>query len=277
MGNGPLDNFAPNKKAFTTKKKNSMKQQFLFALACTALIAGCKTDNPGPSAPPSGTKYLERAVTTEDGQSVTYHLAYDDKNRLIAYNSAEENYRSKITYDGKSNPVKFELESDGAKQVFEITYNNAGIPVSALSSLTNPETPNKTMETGITYEVANGKVNKMVFTDEAGNKAIYSLSYVGNNLTRVAYAADEGELVLTWKYGNKKSAYVGARFNYLVIPDLFSVFSNENEITESKLEIPGLGSVTSTYTYQFDAAGYPTSVTEKDQDGNESKTVFHYR
>ncbi len=254
-----------------------MKQQFLFALACTALIASCKTENAGPDTPPSGTKYLERAVTTEDGQSVTYHLTYDDKNRLIAYNSTEDNYRSKITYDSKGNPVKFELESEGAKQVFDITYNGAGIPISALSKLTQAETPNEPFQTDISYEATDGKVNRMHFKDEAGNEATYTLSYVGNNLTKVTYKGTDGELALTWKYGNKKSPYGAARFKYPVIPDLFSAFSSENEITESKLDIPGLGSVTSTYTYQFDTTGYPTSVTEKDQDGNESKTAFHYR
>ncbi|MBK1441178.1 hypothetical protein JHJ32_14360 [Parapedobacter sp. ISTM3] len=252
-----------------------MKQRFIVGLACMAL-AGCTKDSPRDDSPSSATKHLQRYVTTSDGESVTYILTYDTKNRLIAYNSQEDDYRSRITYDNNDNPIRFELESTGAKQVFEITYNSAGVPLRAISVLSDLDNPDEELETEITYEVTGGKISKMHFADETGNEAVYTLSYMGNNLTRVAYTASDGELVLTWNYGNKKSAYSAARFNYLVIPDLFSVFSSENEIIQSRLEIAGLGSFTTTYTYQFDATGYPTAATEKDQDGNESQIAFFY-
>lgn len=255
-----------------------MKQQFLLALACTVLTIGCKTDNADPDTPPSGAKYLERTVTTEDGQSVTYHLTYDDKNRLVTYSSSEEDYRSKVTYDGNSNPIKFELESDDTKQVFEITYNGSGVPMTGLAKLVHAETPEETFQTEIRYEAANGRVDKMYFTDETGNEATYTLSYAGNNLTKVVYAGTDGELVLTWKFGSKKSPFSAARFKYLVIPDLFSVFSNENEILESTVELTGVGSITTKHEYQYDAAGYPTSAIEKDDEGNvTTNTQFHYK
>lgn len=255
-----------------------MKQKFVLALACIALIIGCKTDNADPDTPTPGAKYLERAVTTEDGHSVTYHLTYDDKNRLVTYYSTEDDYRSKVTYDGNSNPIKFELESDDTKQVFDITYNSSGVPITGLAKLINAETPNEAFQTEIRYEAANGRVDKMYFTDETGNEATYTLSYAGNNLTKVVYAGADGELVLTWKYGNKKSPFSAARFKYLVIPDLFSVFSCENEIMESTLELTGVGSITTRQEYQYDAAGYPISATEKDAEGNvTTNTQFHYK
>lgn len=253
-----------------------MKQTFLISLICLVVASGCQKNS--EDAPPSATtKYLQRFVTTTDGESATYILQYDSKNRLTGYHSEEDDYHSKITYDNQDNPIAFELESGGAKQVFHITYSNTGVPISAISTLTDSENPGEALETEITYEIANGKVSKMHFTDESGNEASYALNYAGNNLTRVILTGDNGELVLTWKYGNKKSAFSAARFNYLVIPDLFSVFSSENEITESKLDIPGIGSLTTNHTYQFDAAGYPTSATEKDEDGNESRIIFHYK
>lgn len=253
-----------------------MKQTFLISLICLVAASGCQKNS--DDAPPSATtKYLQRYVTTTDGQSATYILQYDSKNRLTRYHSEEDDYHSKITYDNQGNPTTFELESGGSKQVFHITYSNTGVPISAVSTLTDLENPGEALETEITYEIANGKVSKMHFTDESGNEASYALSYVGNNLTRVTMTGDNGELELTWKYGNKKSAFSAARFEYLVIPDLFAVFSSENEMTESKLEITGLGSFTTTYTYQFDATGYPTGATEKDEEGNESKITYYYK
>lgn len=252
-----------------------MKQLFLLGLVCLVIASGCKKDGTGES-PSTTTKYLQRYVTTIDGESVTYTLHYDTKNRLVRYNSDEDDYKSTITYDNQDNPITFELESEGQRQVFEITYNNAGVPLSATSVLTDLENPRTEIATAITYELANGKISQMHFTDELGNEAIYALSYVGDNLTRVAYTGEDGGIVLTWKYGNKKSAFSAVRFKYLVIPDLFTVFSSDNEITESKLEIPGLGSFTTSYTYQFDASGYPTTATEKDEDGGESRIAFHY-
>ena len=253
-----------------------MKQQLLLSFACIALVTSCKKENGGD--PPSGTvKYLERVVTIEDGQAVTYRLTYDNQNRLIGYNSIEEDYQSKVTYDGNSNPVKFELESDGAKQLFDITYNSSGAPIRATSKFIDPGMPDEEFVTEITYEVANGKVSKMHTVDEAGNEATYTLSYVGNNLAKVVYTSEDGELVLTWKYGNKKSPYSAARFNYLVIPDLFSVFSSESEITEASLEWAGVGSFTTKQEYQYDAAGYPSSSTEKEDGLAVRTTVFHYR
>lgn len=253
-----------------------MKQTFLISLICLVVASGCKKNNAGES-PSNITKYLQRYVTTTDGESTTYSLLYDSKNRLVGYHSEEDDYHSKITYDTQGNPVTFELESNGAKQVFDITYNNAGVPISAISTLIDPENPNEELETEIAYEVAKGKISKIHFTDESGNEAVYTLSYAGNNLTRVTLTGDNGELELTWKYGNKKSAFSAACFDYLVIPDLFGVFSSENEITESRLEITGLGSFISSYTYQYETTGYPSSATEKDEDGNESKTVYHYK
>ena len=64
----------------------------------------------------------------------------------------------------------------------------------------------------------------------------------------------------------------------LFTPDLLSVFSSENEILEATLELTGVGSVTTKQEYEYDAAGYPISATEKDEEGNiTSKTLFHYR
>ncbi len=253
-----------------------MKQQLLISFTCIVLVTSCKKENGGH--PPSGmVKYLERIVTIEDGQAVTYRLTYDNENRLIGYNSIEDSYQSKVTYDDNSNPVKFELEAEGAKQVFDIIYNSLGAPIRATSKFINPEMPHEEFVTEITYEVANGKVNKMHTVDEVGNEATYTLSYAGNNLAKVVYTSEDGELVLTWKYGNKKSPYSASRFNYLVIPDLFSVFSSENEITEASLEWVGVGSFTTKQEYQYDAAGYPSSSTEK-EDGRAVRTiVFHYK
>ncbi|GGG80911.1 hypothetical protein GCM10007415_11800 [Parapedobacter pyrenivorans] len=253
-----------------------MKQTFLFSLICLVVASGCKKDRERESLS-NTTKYLQRYMTTTDGVSSTYTLLYDDKNRLVAYNSEEDNYHSKVTYDGNDNPIKFELESEGAKQVFEITYSNTGIPLSATSVLTYPANPELEFETAVAYETANGKVSTMRFSNESGEESIYTLSYTGKNLTRVALTSDNSELQLTWKYGNKKSPFSAARFDYLVIPDLFGVFSSENEIIESKLDITGLGSFISTYAYQYAATGYPSSAVEKDEDGKESRTTYLYK
>ncbi|MFC3196023.1 hypothetical protein ACFOET_00220 [Parapedobacter deserti] len=254
-----------------------MKNQFVLGLMFAALIAGCKKDKTDNSAA-GATRYLQRFVVTEDGQSVTYSLTYDDKNRLVTYHSQEDSYHCKVTYGDNDNPSTFEIESEGTKQNFEITYNSAGEPVRATSKLINPETPEEVLETEITYEVSNGKVTKLNFADEAGYEAVYELTYGGNNLTKVTYLTGDGELVLTWKYGTKKSPFSAARFKYLVIPDLFSVFSSENEIIESTIVLAGLGTVTQNEEYQYDAGGYPTSSTIKDEDGSVIQTaVYHYK
>lgn len=220
-----------------------------------ALTASCKKDNTDSSA--GSTRYLQRFITTEGGSSITYTLTYDNKNRLVAYNSDDDEYQSKVTYDGHGNAIKFELESEGTKQIFEISYNSSGVPISAISSLFNPETPEDPFETEIAYEVTNGKINQMLFTDETGHESVYELRYTENNLTAVTYTSGGEEFTITWKHGTKKSPFSAAQFKYLVIPDLFSVFSNENEITETIMEIPGLGTaVTQKEEYQYDAEGY---------------------
>ncbi len=241
------------------------------------MTMGCKKDNNEGDAPSGSSKYLKSFVTTTDGESATYVLTYDSKKRLVGYGSEQDDYRSKITYDNRDNPTKFELESENQTQVFVITYNDAGVPVSAISTLTDLDNPGETIETDITYEVANGKINKMRFTDETGHETSYTLGYAGNNLTKVALETEEGKLELTWKYGTKKSPFGAARFKYLVIPDLFSVFSSENEIIESKLDFLGIGSATSTFSYVYDAAGYPTSGTETDEDGHKTTTTYQYQ
>lgn len=254
-----------------------MKKIFAIGLIGATLTMGCKKENNEGDPPSGSSKYLKSFVTTTDGESVTYVLTYDNRKRLVGYSSEQDDYRSKITYNNQDNPTRFELESENQTQVFEITYNAAGIPVSATSTLTDAEQPEEPIETEIVYEVANGKISKMHFTDETGHETTYTLSYTGTNLTKVALATAEGNLELTWKYGTKKSPFSAVRFKYLVIPDLFSVFSGENELIESKLELLGIGSATSTFSYVYDAAGYPTSATETDEDGNVSTMTYQYQ
>lgn len=253
-----------------------MKQILYSGLICAAMAAGCKKDGEDNPASPA-TKYLQSHVTTTDGQSVTYTLAYDNKNRLTEYNSEEDDYYVKITYNNQDNPIKIESESEGSTQVFEITYNGSGIPVSATSVSSSPDHSGETFESAFTYEVANGKVTKLNYEDEDGNEAVYSLTYSGDNLAKVIYTSEAGESAITWKHGSKKSPFAAAWFNYLVIPDIFAVFSSRNEVTEITIDMGEIGSLTTQYAYQYDAEGYPTEGTETDEDGNVSKTVFRYR
>jgi len=252
-----------------------MKKQIFLALVCAGTAGSCKKKN-DDVAPQQGARQLTSTVATISGRSVTYQLVYDGKNRLSEYKSAEDEYRNKVTYDSKDNPVKFEIESDQTTQVFEVTYGENGVPASTTHRLFDPEKPGEVSETLITYEISGGKIGKMKISDGSGVVYAYVLTYSGNNLTRVTN--DAGELILGWKHGSKKSPYSSARFRYPVIPDLLPLFSSENEIVETTVVLPEYGTTVLKEEYQYDADGYPTSSMMKDEAGNLVQRIdFHYR
>lgn len=251
-----------------------MKKQILLGLICIGVAGSCKKKD-NDIAPQTGARQLTSTVATISGRAVTYQLVYDSKNRLTEYNSLEDEYSSKVTYDAKDNPVRFEIDSDQTRQVFEVTYGENGVPARTTHRLFDPETPGEIFETQITYEISGGKIGKMNISD---GTTVYSyvLTYTGNNLTRVTN--DAGELILGWKHGSKKSPYSSARFKYPVIPDLLPLFSSENEIVEMTIILPEYGPVSFKEEYQYDAAGYPTSSVMKDEAGSIVQRVdFHYR
>ncbi len=252
-----------------------MKKQILLGLVCIGIAGGCKKKNDDVTPQP-GDKQLTSTVTTLNGQSVTYQLVYDGKNRLTEYNSVEDQYRSKVTYDDRDNPVKFEVISDETTQIFDVKYGENGVPVSAVQKLFATQTPGDVSETRITYELSGGKISKMKIADADGTAYSYLLTYSGNNLTRVVN--DAGELLLGWKHGSKKSAYSSARFQHPVIPDLLPLFSSENEIVEMTVVLPEYGPVSFKEEYQYDTDGYPTSSVMKDEAGNIIRKVdYRYR
>ncbi len=252
-----------------------MKKQILLALVCIGVAGSCKKKdddiNPQPAA-----RQLTSTVVSINGQSVTYRLVYDNKNRLTEYGSPEDQYKSTVSYDAKGNPVKFEIESDETRQVFEVTYGENGVPVSTIHKLFEGGSPGEVSENRITYEISGGKIGKMKIADDTGVVYSYLLTYSGNNLTRLTN--DAGELLLGWKHGTKKSPYSSARFKYPVIPDLLPLFSSENEIVEMTVILPEYGPVSFQEEYEYDTDGYPTSSVMKDEAGNViRRTGFHYR
>ncbi len=252
-----------------------MKKQILLGLVCIGVAGSCKKKD-DDITPQQSARQLTSTVANISGRSVTYQLVYDSKNRLSEYNSVEDEYRSKVTYDAKDNAVKFQIESDQTTQIFDVTYGENGLPTGAIHRLFDPETPGEVWETSISYEISGGKIGKMKISDESGVVYSYVLTYTGNNLTRVTN--DAGELILGWKHGTKKSPYGSARFKYPVIPDLLPLFSSENEIVEMTIILPEYGPVSFKEEYQYDADGYPISSVMKDEAGNIVQRVdFHYR
>lgn len=252
-----------------------MKKQILLGLVCIGMAGSCKKKDDDLSPLP-GAKQLTGTATSISGRLVTYQLVYDSKNRLTEYNSPEDQYKSKVTYDAKDNPVKFEIESDGTTQIFEVKYGENGIPSGTTHKYYDPETPGEVTETRIAYEISGGKIGKMKISDGTGVVFSYLLTYAGNNLTRIT--TDAGELILGWKHGSKKSPYSSARFRYPVIPDLFPLFSSENEIIETTVFLSEYGLVTFKEEYEYDTDGYPTSSVMKDDEGGlVRRTEFRYR
>lgn len=252
-----------------------MKKQILLGLVCIGMAGSCKKKDDDISPQPAA-KQLISAVTSISGRTVSYQLLYDSKNRLTEYKSLEDEYKSKVTYDAKDNPVKFEIESDGTRQVFDVKYGDNGIPTGTTHQLFDPEKPGEVTQTQITYEISGGKIGKMKISDGTGVSFSYLLTYAGNNLTRITN--DAGELILGWKHGSKKSPYSSGRFKYPVVPDLFPLFSSENEIIETTIFLPEYGLVVFKDEYEYDADGYPTSsVTKDDEGGLVQRTEFRYR
>lgn len=241
---------------------------------CFWVAGSCREKNDTPTPPVM--KLLTGTIARISGRTVTYQLTYDGKNRLSEYSSPEDRYRSKIIYDADDKPVRFEIESDRTVQLFDVVYGENGEPAHAAHKVFDPQKPEEIMESRITYEISGGKIKKMKFSDQSGVVYAYTLIYTGNNLARVTN--DAGELMLGWKHGSQKSPYSSARFLYPVIPDLFPLFSSENEIIETTIILPENRPVIFREEYRYDTGGYPTSSVMKDETGNlVHEMEFRYR
>lgn len=251
-----------------------MKTQLVIGLIGLASLVGCTKDESGS---PTNTKYLQKYVVTENGGNTTHTISYDNKKRITAIASTEDEYRAIVTYDNKDNVTQLSLDVEGDKQVISITYNNAGQPQSAVMKTRLAEQPNVEKTTSITYQVANDKVTKIKFVDEEQNLFEHTLTYTGNNLTKLLTTGNAGQIIMTYKYGSKKSPFTGARFKYVLLPDMFELLYSENEVIENTIDIPNILSITTKTTYQYDTAGYPTSAEDRNEDGQiERKIVYHY-
>lgn len=223
-------------------KRNLLLITLLFVLAFSA----CKKKAVEVEVPQTKQIKLLSKVTT--GTAVQTFV-YDDKLRIIEVKGA--NART-FTYTGDD--LTANTVGPNSRT---ITYSN-GLPVKANANIYT-----------LNLTLTGNKVTKIVYTANTGTVNItYDLSYSGNNLTDIVY---NGTLT-KYIYGTKKNPYYNSRLKYFIDVSDFDMLA-ENEVLEKiTKDSPRLGS---TYTYEYDADGFPTKVIEKRTKPNDA-TEFTY-
>lgn len=223
-----------------------IKTSFLLLAALFVLLISCKkSNNTTNDTPAKKLKYLSQVISVQGTTTTIIDYTYDNKKRL---NTMKVN-GSVTTYfytENNLTSVESVTESTGYRQVTEFAY--AG---DILSSVAVRTYRNNVLSTQITYNylLVGGKVTEI-------HHDIYVDSYTydsNGNITKVYYS--QFDTALNFTFDSKPSRYTNGFPKYVINADIDFVSPN-NVATKSTGD--GVQSGVGTYTYNYDAGGYPT-------------------
>nr|WP_068892505.1 hypothetical protein [Pedobacter panaciterrae] len=248
-----------------------MKKQLLILLtAVAAVAAGCKKDKDKDNNPDNNNgkvKYLSKVTETDQDEIKIYLLTYDNNNRLVSYNSQDNNETKSYTYDANGNLTKVDSKFDTEREVYEVAYTN-GIPTTGTRKTYEGQTV-KSTET-IQYTVANGKVSKIVMKADNDEPIEYVLTYQNGNLSKMEVISEDASFSSDFTYGTKKSPMYASLLKYIISPGESLEFSSKNELLTTAIKIGDNPAFQSTSVFTYDNDGYPLTgksrVTGEDHD-----------
>lgn len=257
-----------------------MRKQFAMMIALVMIAAaGCKKDkanDPEDGGSNGKTKYISKVTSSTDGQQTVYNATYDGQNRLTAYNTQDGTEKVTFTYGANDALVKFETENEDGKEVFDVTYNASGVPLTGKHSIYDQTT--KVYEEDLTYTVADGKVTQMEAKNADDEVTRYTVTYQNGNVTRIRMEASGIAVSIEGTYGTKKSAFAGINFKYLVSPVHLFQYYSKNELLTTTSKQGDQVLLRSAWTYTYDGDGYPlTSTSSNPDDPEETATTATYQ
>jgi len=259
-----------------------MKKQITMMIALFTVVAmGCKKDKDSRVDDGDGNgkvKYISKVTETNGGEETVYLATYDGQNRIVSYNSQDNTEKTTFTYDANSNLIKYETGGGIDKEIFEVTYSAANVPVSGKHKTYNNLTVIN--EEDLTYTVANGNVTEIQFKQQNNETTTYKMAYQNNNVTKIEVATEDGIITLSGTYGTKKSPFAGLSLKHLIAPVHLFGFYSKNEVTSITSSIDGEAFARGNIAYTFGSDGYPlTSSSTNPDDPAEApfNTKFEYK
>jgi hypothetical protein len=227
------------------------RHKLMLLTVAAVLLAACKkSGNTNAPAPTPQLKYLTQEIMVQGTSTLTTNYTYDDKKRLSTVKRG--NSTTTYTYNGDNLFSVEQITTNGAnviRNVSETTYTDGKLQTLSLKTYSNGALR---LESLLNF-VYNGDKLTEAHTD---NGYIYFYYYDNNNnVVKMQYDS----VTVTRNYDNKKSRFanlppalksIGYQINQ---PDFFSA---NNIITDNNTA----GDLT-TYTYNYDADGYPTGAT----------------
>ena len=263
-------------------KKNLMPANLSAGLLCLIFAIACKNDEDVVKpATNTQTCYITK-VTFAGTDAITYE--YDSQQRLKKANHAkdavsDQNYYKEYAYDGAGRVVKesFKLTDGTLLSYFAFSYSQNNL-LEKISFYTKSvgNTFEHEYDKKITYTNAT-KIEKIITANPAGPVTHYrqdEYTYDANqNISMVKEYVVNGtskinDVTTEYTYDNQNNPYLGA--TYLGIGA--ETISRNNIATEK--ETFHLSDLTKnyTYTYIYNAKGYPTKQTR--QSGNNSLEII---
>lgn len=246
-----------------------MKKTLLVLAVLTATFSACKKEDQEQSGKP--VKLLSRMATADGTYMEEYK--YDSQNHLTSvYRKDEEGVEQEtLTYDNSGKLIKYvKLENDGTTSTDSYIYDgNTVQAVSSWSGSSSAPVTNRYLlnDKGQLLEIArleNGQLGTARYTWEYdANEHTVKAFYIytdGRKYERDAYSYDNNPGIMAncttpeWWFTKEREYSLDVIKNQLM-----TSWSIENSPAYK-------------YEYEFDADGYPVSVTEKD-DGSVSASL----
>lgn len=239
-----------------------MKKLLTIAAFALFTMTSCSGDDDSNNSNSNAVLVTKTVETDAFGDDYVSDYFYEGtKVTKITHNDGSKQV---FTYDGdKLTAIKHYVDAD-LEQEDKFTYNNAGQLATFVSLDYDFEDAEKAV---FTYNT-DGTVSVSAFSGNLTSQT--DLEYTGTMTIQngnITSLSSEG-LTATYTYDNKKNPFVNVTSYSTLIYAYFE--GGVNNILSSTF----FGETT-TYTYQYNSAGYPVTATEE-FDGDEYTTTFTY-
>ncbi|RPE08349.1 hypothetical protein EGT74_14960 [Chitinophaga lutea] len=261
-----------------------MKKTVFLLLIAGAAFTACKKDK-NNGGQPNITKYITKMTEKDaEGLETTIDFTWNAKNQLVTLTDSDGPTRT-FTYDGAGRLIKQKMENGDESEEYTFTYTAAGLPEKYVRRSVDGN-GDEGVFNGV-YTITDGKVSKIFEKDtdpESGHETYVEFGYAANNLATVtAVAGNNGtqdpvtKAVITLTHGSKRNPAAAMQLKYALTSELAIEAYSANEIKTLTMKFLG-NTLTSTTTYEYDAAGFPTSSQTKEEDSDDvTKTTYQYK
>lgn len=255
----------------------------LILFTCSTFISSC--NNEDDSIRNQGTKKLIKRIKSTgsyiniDGEIVEEvidkNFIYDkDYKKLIQVNYAD-GMTAKYTYDSNENLTSINYSREGfPNHISEITlfYNNKKLSHTLTSSGNN-----EFIDRNEYLYNKQGKLIKLNFCnsgEKCSGEENINYEYTNNNIiSKLTNALFSNHLNFTYKFDNKKNAYINSQEIIRIINNSFDQSLNENNVSEEIQFSNENSEYKQIITYTYDSDNFPTLSIGKDQNGNNYKKI----